>query len=214
MHNIDLKNIWQSSDAKIDRLLAINKEIAIQMTRQKLNRQISRLFLPKWIMIFLGIPYLMLLLSIATIAFFAKAYLVMIGFAAISLIMIILLLIYFHQLYLVNKVRHTNDVMTTQKQLSKLKLASYNSLNLAIFQLPFWSVCWISLNALKESPFIYGGVNLLVFIILTYTAYWLYSKMHLKNKQSKIRDFFLSGREWEPLMKSSQLLEQIKEYEE
>lgn len=155
-----------------------------------------------------------LLIIIAIIATIAKAYFVALGFGAISLIMILLLIHYCYQLHLISQIRNDEDVLTTQYNLSKLRISSFNSLNLAVCQLPFWSICWMSLNALQESSLIYGGINLLIFSVLSYIAYWLYQKMSYKNKKSKIRDFFLSGREWEPILKSAEILEQIKAYEQ
>jgi len=213
MENIELQNIWKSYDQEIESMLSINKDIALNLSRQKLNKQMGRLYRPKWTAILIGVPYTLFLIAITTIASIAKAYLVAIGFGAISLITIILLLNYFYQLYLISQVRNNEEVLSTQQQLSKLRISSFKSLNLAVFQLPFWSICWMSVDALKESPFIYGGINLLVFILLTFIAYWLYQKLSYKHKESKIRDFFLSGSEWEPILKSSEILEQIKEYE-
>ncbi|MDG2331518.1 MAG: hypothetical protein P8M05_07990 [Flavobacteriales bacterium] len=212
MEDIELQNIWKSYDQKMEKILAVNKEFAINLTKQKLNKQISRLYRPKWTAIFIGVPYTLLLIAITSIASYAKAYFVTIGFGAISLIMTILLLNYLYQLYLISQVKNSEEILSTQQQLSKLRISSFKSLNLAVFQLPFWSICWISLDAIKESPFIYGGINLMVFLILTFIAYWLYQKMSYKYKESKIRDFFLSGREWEPIQKSAEILEQIKEY--
>ena len=213
MENIELQNIWKSYDRKMEHMLAINKEVAINLSRQKLNKEISRLYTPKWTAILIGVPYTLLVIAITTIACIAQAYFVAIGFGVISLIMISMLLIYFYQLYLISQVKNSEDVLATQQQLSKLRISSFQSLHIAIAQLPFWSVCWISLDAHKESPFIYGGINLLVFLLLSYIAYWLYQKLSYKNSDSRIRNFFLSGREWEPILKSAEILEQIKEYE-
>lgn len=212
MENIKLENLWKSYDQKIEKVLTINKEIAVNLARQSFNKQINRLSRPKWIAVIIGVPYAFLMLVITFITFMAEAYFAALGFGAIALIMILLLLSYFHQLYLVSQVKNNEDILSTQQQLSQLKLSSYNSLKLTIFQLPFWSICWVSLEALRNSPIIYGGINLLVFFILTYIAYKLYHSVSHKNKDSAIRDFFLSGAEWEPILKSAEILEQIKEY--
>ena len=213
MENAEFQNLWKSYDQKLQNLLAINRDIAINLSRQKFNKQMSRLCRPKWTAILLGVPYTLLLIVITTIASFANAYFVAVGFGAISLIMMTLLFSYFYQLYLISKIRNNEEVLSTQQQLSKLRISSFNSLNLAVFQLPFWSICWISTKALKESPFVYGGINLLIFLALTYVSYWVFQKLSPKNKESKIRDFLLSGSEWEPIQKSAEILEQIKEYE-
>ena len=213
MENIELQNIWKSYDQKISSMLEINKDIAINLSKQKLDKQISRLYRPKWTAVLIGIPYTILLINITIIASIANAYLIAIGFGIISLIMAILLGNYFYQLYLISEIRSSNEVLSTQQQLSKLRISSFNSLSFAVFQLPFWSMCWISIEALKESPLVYGGINLLVFLILGYISYWLFQKLSYNQKESKVRDFFLSGNEWEPILKSTEILEQIKEYE-
>ena len=213
MENIDLANIWKSYDQRIEDMLVLNKEIAIILSKQKLDKQISRLYRPKWTAVLIGIPYTVILIAITLIASIANAYFVAIGFGAISLIMSILLGNYFYQLYLISDIRRSDEVLTTQQQLSKLRISSSNCIYFAVFQLPFWSICWISMEAFKESPFVYGGANLLVFLILAYISYWLYKKLNYSHKESKIRDFFLSGNEWLPILKSTEILEQIKEYE-
>ncbi len=213
MDNTDLQNIWKSYDQKIQNMLTINKEVAINLSMQKLDKQIRRLNRPKWTAIVLGIPYTILLIGITVIASISKAYFVAIGFGAIALIMAILLGNYFYQLHLISKIRNSDQVLFTQQQLSKLKISSFNSLNFAVFQLPFWSVCWISIETLKANPYTYGGINLVVCLILTMISFWIYKELSYKHKASKIRDFFLSGSEWEPIAKSAEILEQIKEYE-
>ena len=213
MDSNDLQAIWKSYDDKMENILAVNKAVAIDLTRQKLHKQISRLNRPKWFGVIIGVPYTVLMASVAMIAVLAQAYLVALGFGAIALIMAVLLGNYFYKLYLIDQVSNSEDVLSTQEQLSKLRLSSFRSLNLAVFQLPFWSVCWVSIDALLESPLLYGGVNLMVFLLLAYLAFWLYQKLSDSSKQSKVRDFFLSGWEWEPIVKSAALLEQIKEYQ-
>lgn len=214
MENIELRDIWKSRDQKMERMLAINKEMAVHLARQKLNKQISRLYRPKWTAVLIGIPYTLFLIAITIIASVAEAYFVALGVGAIALITSMLLLLYFYQMTLIGRVKNDEGILSTQRQLSKLRVSSYRSLTLAIFQLPLWSVCWISADALKRSPVIYGGINALIFLLLTYIAYWLYQKISYNNKESKIRDFFLSGNEWEPIIKSTEILEQIKAYKQ
>lgn len=213
MEHLELQNIWKSYDQDFKSILAVNKDIAISLSRQKLNKQIGKLYRPKWTAVLIGIPYTIVLFVVTIVAAISEAYFVAFGFGAIALIMGFLLVNYFYQLYLISEIRNTDEVLTTQEQLSKLKISSFNCLNLAVFQLPFWTICWISIEALIESPFIYGGIHLLLFLSFAYVSYWLFQNMSYKHKESKIRDFFLSGSEWEPILKSSEILKQIKEYQ-
>lgn len=212
MENIELQNIWKSYDRKLESMLAINKDIAVNLSRQKLNKQISRLYRPKLTAIIIGVAYTIFLIVIATITSLAKAYFMAIGFGAIALIMMVVILFYMYQLYLISKIKRDEEVLATQQLFAQLRISSFNGLKLSIFQLPFWSICWISINGLKDSPLVYGGVNLLIFLTLCYLSYWTYKKLGYKNEKSKVRDFFLSGGEWEPILKSEEILEQIKGY--
>ncbi len=213
MENLELQNIWKSHDQKLENMLAINKEIAINVSKLKLDKQISRLYLPKWTALIIGIPYTAILIAIACIALIAEAFLVAVGFGAIALIMTSILSMYVYQLYLINKIKRDEGVLSTQKTLSQLRISSTKSLHMAVFQLPFWSVCWISIDGLLDNPLIYGGVNFIVFLALSYLSYWIYRKLNDPNGSSKIRNFFYSGSEWDPILRSSELLEQIKEYQ-
>ena len=120
---------------------------------------------------------------------------------------------YIYHLYLIAKIRHTEEIVEVQKRMAQLKISSFNIARLAILQLPFWSICWISWDGLIHSPWIYGGVNLLVFLALSCLAYWLYQNLSLEKPQSKISQLVFSGREWDPILKSSAILAQLKEYE-
>jgi len=208
-----LQHIWKAQDQKLDRLLALNQELLLDVTRQKFNQQLSRLNRPKRTAILLGVPYTLLLAGVTSVALLAGAYLVALGFGAIALIMAALTVNYMYQLHLIRRVQQSDGLLSTQRRLSQLRISSFRNLHLAVFQLPFWSICWISLDELVRSPLLYGGINLVVFALLTYLSYWLYQQLGRPPGTSKVRDLLLSGREWEPIQKSEELLDQIKEYE-
>lgn len=61
MDNMELQNIWKSYDRKLESVLAINKKTAINLSRQKLNKQMGGLCRPKWTAVIIGVPYTLLL---------------------------------------------------------------------------------------------------------------------------------------------------------
>jgi len=212
MDNNELIKLWSTYDIKLDNVLSLNRDIAISLTKQKLDKTISGLYLPKMIAIIIGIPYTILLSLVTIIAICADAYFVALGFGAIAIIMVTTLFVYFYHLYLIRQVKLSGDIISTQQHLSRLKISSYNCLRFSIFQLPFWSVCWVSVDAIFSSSIIYIVVNLCVFMGLSYLAFWLYKQLSLENEEGRIRNFLLSGSEWEPIIKSTKILEQLKGY--
>lgn len=206
-------DIWKSYDRKLEEVLTLNKEIAFEITKSKLHKTINSLRLPKSIFLVLGIPYTFILCFITWVTFEAGAFVMMFGFGIISLIMIGTTIGYVYHLFLIAKINHEATITEVQKRIAELKISSFNIARLTVLQLPFWSVCWVSIEAIKNSPFIYGGINLVVFLGLTYVSYWLYKNLGIDNTESKVSKIILSGNEWEPILKSSDILEQLKEYE-
>lgn len=208
----ELLAIWSTYDQKLDQVLSLNKEIVRNMTTEKVSRTIRRLRLPKLAMVVIGIPYTLVLYTITFLAFLGGAPFVMIGFGAISLIMTVILIIYGYHLYLIYQINCAQEIVDVQQKIAKLRLSTYGLARWTVVQLPFWSVCWMSLDAHKASPFLYGGINLMVFLALCYLAYLLYSRLDIRHSDSRVRRFFLSGSEWEPIIKASNILEELKEY--
>lgn len=213
MKDNELMSLWKSYDQKLDNVLSINKEIIYDITRKRLNATVGVMRRPKMTMLTLGIPYTILLYSITFFAYKAGGIFVTLGFGAISAIMTAIIIAYCYQLYLINQISRSQEVVDVQKKIAELKISSFNTARLSVIQLPFWAVCWVSLDAVKSSPVWYGGINLMVFLGLTYLSYWLYKRLSVRNTYAKVSRFFLSGKEWDPIIKASEILEQLKEYD-
>lgn len=204
-------SIWKSQDQKLDKLLSLNKEIVAELTKDKLRNTIRSMQTPMRAALLIGIPYTLSLFFITAIGIKAGGFFVALGFGVLSIIMTAIIIGYCYHLVLIQHINASDEIIVVQEKLAELKVSSYNMIRLSIIQLPFWSICWMSLESLKQSPFIYGGVNLIVFIGLGYISYWLYKKLSLELDDSKANRFFLSGRDWEPIEKSLVILEQLKE---
>ena len=213
MNDKELLNIWKSYDQKLEEVLSINKKIIGKITKSRLNQTIDKLKRPKQMMLVIGIPYTLFLYIITFIGFNAGGLFVMIGFGGISIIMTGVIISYIYHLYLIKQIKSSDDVIFVQTQISKLKISSFNVARITIIQLPFWSICWMSLQASKNSLLIYGGVNILVFLGLSWVAHWMYTRLDIQNRKSKINQIFFSGSEWNPILKASDMLAQIKEYQ-
>jgi len=213
MEDKEILKLWKSHDQKLEEVLTLNKEIAYEVTKKKLHKTINSLRLPKSILLIIGLPYTFILCFITWITFKAGAFVMMLGFGIISLIMIGVIIGYFYQLSLIAKINHEETISKVQKSIAELKISSFNIARLTVLQLPFWSVCWVSMEGLKNSPFIYGGINLIIFLGLSHVSYWLYQNLSIDHTTSKISKVIFSGKEWEPILKSSDILKQLKEYE-
>jgi len=210
MQDQELITLWKSYDSKMDAVLAVNQQIVSELTQQRLQKTIGKLRRPKTIALLIGIPYTLLIFAITGIAWAAGGIFPFIGFGIIGLIMTFTLCLYGYHLHLISQINGADDIQSVQVKLSKLKLASFQTLRIALLQLPFWVICWISLDEVLASPWVYGGINLLLVAGACYLTYWLFRQISPVKPDSKVRRFFLSGHEWEPLAKASHILEQLE----
>lgn len=212
MNTNKLSEVWNSENEKMDAALGLKTEHILALTRQKVKLQMQRLYGPKIRALIFGLPYSIVLGCIAVFSYLSEAYLVSFGFAAIALFSLVLNGLYLHQLFLIRQVKRSEGILTTQRKIAQLKISSYQCIFAAVFQIPFWTICWMSVDALIDSPLIYGGVHLVLFALASYGAYWIYRSVGAENQTSRIRNFFLSGREWEPIQKAADVLRQTEEY--
>jgi hypothetical protein len=212
MKDKELIDLWRSQDAKLDEILRLNRQRTVELTRDKLARTIGRLRTPKIILLLIGIPYVALLWFLVFVGVKAGGVFFVGGFAGIALIMSVVVATYAYQLALIAAVNRSESIVAVQTETARLKVASFNTVRLSILQIPLWSLCWISVDALRESWLLYGGVNLLVFLGLAYLTYWLWQRMDLNHPDDRVRRFFLSGPEWKPLEQATTLLSELAGY--
>jgi len=213
MKDIELTEIWKSYDQKLNKTFSLNNQLVEEITMLKVINLLKKLKAPKRRAILIGVPYILFLFFLAFIGYKANAPFVMIGFGSIAVFMIIVMAFYIYQIHLINKIDNNQSIIETQKRISNLKVSSFNTLRITILQIPFWIICWISFDTLKNSPFLYGGINLILFIGFSYFIYLIYKKINISNLNSKVNKFLFSGYEWKTLIESSKLLKELNQYE-
>ena len=213
MKDIELAEIWKSYDQKLNRTISLNNRLVEEITMLKVINLLKKLKAPKRRAILIGVPYILFLFFLTFIGYKASAPFVMIGFGIIAVVMTIVMAFYIYQVHLINKIDNNQSIIEAQKRISNLKISSFNTLRINILQIPFWIICWISLDTLKNSPFLYGGINLILFIGFSYLSYLLYKKIDISNMNLKVNKFFFSGPEWKPLIETSKLLKELNQFQ-
>jgi hypothetical protein len=215
MNDTDLKYLWKTG----------NEQIAIGQTSDKTNldnltkRNVSHfLSSMKPIKIFtllvgllwvLGIGYVLLKLTInaydqVSLYFLYSAYFqVMLTAMAV--------IIYIIQLSTLYSIDFNKPVVILQKTLIKLKASTLNVTKILILQLPFWTTFYWNESMFKNGTlalFIIQGTVTLTFTCL---AIWLFLNLKFENADKWWFKLLLQGKEWEPLMTSIDILNEMED---
>ncbi len=216
MNELELKKLWQGTNEKLERSMAINKKNTDEITRMKVHSMVGSMKPIKIFTLLMG----MLWVGIGVIAlssiyfhsymeankFFLFSASVQVGLTAMSLF------VYLYQLILIYKVDISDSIIKTQEKLASLKISSLWVTRILFLQLPVWTTFWWNETMLEDWSIFQWAIILLFTISFTFIALWLFFNIKYENRNKQWFQFIFNGKEWTPLMKSMELLGQVENY--
>ena len=212
MDNTDIINLWKAYDKKLEEVLILNKQHTSDITNLKIRSFLSAMAPIKIFTIVVGIVWVGFV-DILIINLFSVASPFFLVSAAIQVLLTKLAIgIYLYQLFLIHQVDINAPIIDTQEKIARLQSSTIWVTRLLFLQLPVWTTFY-----LHQSMFENGNVPLIIFQVLvtllfTYTAIWLFFNMRYENRNKKWFRLIFNGNEWDPMIKSMDLLDQVKEY--
>jgi hypothetical protein len=79
-------------------------------------------------------------------------------------------------------------------------------------QLPVWTTFYLSEGIFKNGNTLFYIVQGAVTFSFAYVAFWLFLHIRPENKDKKWFRLIFDGKEWTPVLKSMELLNQIEDY--
>ena len=218
MNELELKKLWQTTNNKLEESIVINKKNTDDITQVKVHSIIGSMKPIKIFTLLVGILWVgvggIALSSIYLNSFseankfFLFSASVQVGLTAISLY------VYLYQLITIYQIDITDPILRTQEKLLNLKMSTLWVTRLLFLQLPVWTTFWWNETMLTDWGILQWIMTLFFTISFTVIAVWLFFNIKYENRNKKWFQLIFSGKEWTPLMKSMELLEQVKEYKE
>lgn len=216
MDDIEIINLWKSNDKKINENLLLNRKNAEEIMKMKAQSLISSMKPIKTITILFGILWV----GLGTVLlgriylynfseankFFLYSVTIQVGLTAIALF------IYLYQLITIHQVNITEPILKTQKKLASLKASTLWVARILFLQLPVWTTFYWNGSMLENGNWFLWIIQSAVTFLFTYVAIWLFFNIKFENRDKKWFRLIFNGKEWTPLMKSIELLEQTVEY--
>ena len=212
MKDIEIKNLWKTYDEKLDQVLSINQKLATEITKTKAMSALARAKPMKIFGIVVGIPWIIFLGTLLMIGILRGGIFFTSSVAAIMVITIISLTIYIYHLILINQVNNTDSVVEAQEKMAKIKTSSIRGTRIAFLQLPFWTTFHLNMAMFENPNLLLIGVQVLITVLFTFAAIWLYKNISLENMNKKWMKLLFSGREWDSVVRAIGILDQIEGY--
>ena len=215
MNDTDLKYLWQAGNEQIAISQKSDKTSLDKLTKRNVNHFLSSM---KPIKIFtllvgllwvLGMGYVLIKLTINAYDQVSPYFLYSAFFQVMLTAMAVIL--YIIQLSTLYCIDFNKPVAILQKTLINLKASTLNVTKILILQLPFWTTFYWNESMFKNGTlplFILQGA---ITISFTCLAIWLFVNLKYENADKWWFKLLLQGKEWEPLIKSIGILNDMEE---
>lgn len=218
MDEIKIKELWQSSNDKLEQSRLISKKNTEDITKLKVNTLLSSMKPIKIFTLLVGIVWVGLGVVVLTNLFvyaFAEASKFFLFSASIQVLLTaIALVIYLYQLIVIHQVDISEPIVATQKKLASLKSSTLWVARILFLQLPVWTIFYWNESMFENGQTIFFIVQGIVTFSFTYLAIWLFFNIKYENKDKKWFKLIFEGKEWTPVIKSMELYKEIEEFKQ
>lgn len=212
MEDNQIIELWKSYDKKLEESLVLNRQNAEAITRVKVQSIVRSMKPVKIFMILAGILWVGFV-DVLIVNLFSVANPFFLISAGIQVLLTKLAIgIYLYQLILIQQVDIDEPVLATQEKIARLKASTIWVTRLLFLQLPVWTTFYWNAGMLKNGNPVLYLIQALVTGLFTFLAIWLFRNINYANRDKKWFKLIFNGKEWNPVIKSMELLGQIHEY--
>ena len=219
MDDNQLKNILQSYNQKLEQAQVLNMQSWVlnlqcfeSLQKNKAQKKLKALINFKLFAVVLGFLWVLFLSYIFYFSLQKASIFFIVSCGAIILVTSIAIIVYIHQIYLIGKINNSEDVISAQERISKLKLSTINISRILFLQSPFYCTFWWSTKMIVDSPLSFWMISFPVAIVFTFASVWLYRNISLKNINKKWFKILFNSPEWNWLIKANYFLEEINSF--
>jgi hypothetical protein len=213
MNELELKNLWQTSNENLEKNIYMNTQEISQLKVQTFLNSMKPIKIFTLIIGILWVGIGAIVLSNLYLNTFSVANKFFLFSATIQILLTaIALFIYIYQLIEIYQIEIYDPIIQTQEKLAQLRLSTLWSARILFLQLPVWSTFWWNESMFQSWNIFQWSFTLLITISLTFIALWLFVNIKLENRNARWFKLIFNGKDWTPLMKSMELLEQVKDY--
>ena len=212
MEDMELINLWKSYGKTLEESLSLNRKNAEDITRMKVKSLLSSMRPVKVFAIVVGLIWVLFLVALLKGVYSIATPFFLIAAGAQAALTLFAVVVYVYQLILIQQVEIDEPILLTQEKLAKLKSSTIWVPRILFLQLPLWTMFYWNKSMLQNGNMILYIIQVLVTVGFLVLAIWLFRNISFANRDKKWFKLLFNGPEWTPLMKSMEMLEQVRDY--
>jgi hypothetical protein len=212
MEDTAIINLWKSYGQRLEESLRLNRQNAEEITRLKVRSFLSSMKPYKLFAIIVGIIWVGLIDILIVTTFPAANWFFIISAGIQVLLTKLAIIIYLYQLILIHLADISEPILQTQHKLARLKSTTLWVTRILVLQLPVWTTFYWNKSMLENGNIPLYLLQTVITLCFTFAAVWLFLNIKYENKDKKWFRLIFESKEWTPVLKSIELLNQVKEY--
>lgn len=221
MEDIELQNIWQAYDKKLEDSKLLNlqswalnmqcfKELQIQKAKNKLNKLVTT----KMWLVGIGIVWVLLLafLALNSLTFSKIAF--VISISMIALITAIAIVAYIKQVVLIKQIDNCDSIIVVQEKLATLQTSTLQSTRILFLQTPFYCTWFFTPKWIASGDWGFWLIAVPIAVAFAVVSIWLYKNINYKNMHKKWFKLLFGSAEWTSVIKAKNFIEEIEEFKQ
>lgn len=212
MEDQTMFNLWKSYDQKLDVLLVMSRRNAEAITHGKVHSLLSSMRPVKIFTLIVGLLWVFLIDLLIVGAWQIGNPIFVVSMGIQVLLTKLAIGVYVYQLALIGKVSVDAPILDTQETIARLQASTIWITRVLFLQLPVWTTFFWSPAMLDSSSpgwFVFQGLMTGAF---TVAAIWLFVNIRYENRNKRWFQWIFRGREWTPMIRAGELLEEVREY--
>ncbi len=212
MEELALKELWQSYNNRLEESLLINKKNTESITKMQAVSLLNSIKPTKIFAMLAGIGWVFLIDTILWQLFEVASLFFLISAGIQVILTKLALFIYLYQLIVIYQIDISDPVVATQEKLTSLRSSSLWVARILFLQLPVWSTFYLRKEMFSVNNQSYLIVNLAITLLFVLVSLWLFFNINYKNKDKKWFRMIFGGKEWDNVLKSITLYNDIQDF--
>lgn len=210
MEELEIKQLWQQYDKRLEESLRINKQIIREMQTQKAESKINSFQIRQVVGLILGIFWVIFLGFLVVNTLNNLYFAISVGL--IMLFNIFAIAVYIRNLELLSQINITDNITDSQQKLATIQSSLINVGRILILQTPFYCTFYYSNELVAHAGTLFWLIQLVALSFFTGLSIYLYRTLTYKNIHRKWVRNIIGSFGGKTLTKAMEFLNEIEDY--
>ncbi len=210
MEELDIKQLWSSYEAKLERSLALNLKVIKELQTQKVAHKLRSFRRNQVTGVILGVIWIAFLVFLLINTLHNIYFVISVGF--IILFNVFATVAYIRHLVMLAEVNIEDSVTESQRKITEIQSSFTNVGRILVLQAPFYCTFWYNSDLVANAGIGFWLIQLVIVSFFIFISIYLFKKLTYKNRHIKWVKTALESFGGKTLTKAMDFLNEIEEY--